>query len=223
MQKEKKLSKIQDVQLTKCLVGLRYSVLSLLIVLSFSCSQKNFIFNENSEEELIFYCIQDYIKKERPNNDKRYHLSIYDAVPVMYINRKSEYKSELTWSIGKELSDYKAVSIIPSNSKYIIPDSLKLGEVVKSIPSRFIEKEGLFFYWFDEDYPMSEEVLATLKTHDILLEYSLDNVIQFYDQEIDDTTQGVDYYFCKSDYAIHTRIKTTKAIGFYKAPDLKCN
>jgi hypothetical protein len=45
---------------------------------------------------------------------------------------------------------------------------------------------------------------------------------RFPDMTIDDAKKGADYYFCKQNYHVYKKIITRIALGYYKAPELKC-
>lgn len=86
------------------------------------------------------------------------------------------------------------------------------------LPSRYVIKEGKLFYWWDHNYPVTEEMINILKKYDCL---QSDLIIPEFGK--DEKTKGADYYFCMNDLSKYKRVITNIAWGgYYKLPRLKC-
>ncbi|MDR0231502.1 MAG: hypothetical protein LBI82_05220 [Dysgonamonadaceae bacterium] len=90
------------------------------------------------------------------------------------------------------------------------------------LPSRYIEKDGKLFYWWDNDYPLTEEMLAILWKYDLLFD-DTKGLVGFPQFSIDEKLKGVHYYFCRNNLSKFKRVVTNIAPGYYKPPKLNCN
>lgn len=76
------------------------------------------------------------------------------------------------------------------------------------------------FFWWDDNYPLTEETLAVFKEYDILTEVMERGWIP--DSSIDDAKKGAHYYFCRKDAFRYKRVVTNITTGYYEPPKLKC-
>ncbi len=90
-------------------------------------------------------------------------------------------------------------------------------ETKGKLPSRYVIEDGKLFYWWDDQYPVTEEMLAILWKYNLLQK---DLIIPEF--STDDSQKGADYYFCKNNLSKYKRVITSKGIGYYKPPKLKC-
>ena len=127
------------------------------------------------------------------------------------------------WVVGEPYRGIVAVSIGADYSKMLLTDSTKVGNKGVKIPTRYIEKDGKLFYWWDDDYALTQETLDVLDKYDLLLKDDMDGVVEFYDFATDDAQKGVHYYFCENNLTKYKKETTNKAIGYYDAPDMDCN
>lgn len=107
----------------------------------------------------------------------------------------------------------------------ITADALKLSEDISSkigtkgitIPSRFIEKDGKLFFWWDKDYPFTEEAYNTFKAFGVIDDnpHSRDNSNQ--------VKEGIKYYFCTKDLSKFVTLNTNQDINSVKPLPLLCN
>jgi hypothetical protein len=91
-------------------------------------------------------------------------------------------------------------------------------ETKDKLPSRYIIKNGKLFYWWDDNYPVTEEMIAVLWKYNLL---QTDLIIPEF--SIDESKKGAHYYFCKSDLSKYKRVVTNIGLGYYKPPKLNCN
>lgn len=88
------------------------------------------------------------------------------------------------------------------------------------LASRYVIKNGKLFFWWDDNYPLTEETLAVFKEYDILTEVMERGWIP--DSSIDDAKKGAHYYFCRKDAFRYKRVVTNITTGYYEPPKLKC-
>ena len=91
-------------------------------------------------------------------------------------------------------------------------------ETKENLPSRYVIIANKLFYWWDNDYPVTEEIIAVLWKYNLLQKDLL--IPEF---STNDSKKGADYYFCKNDLSNYKRVITNKGMGYYKVPSLKCN
>ena len=105
--------------------------------------------------------------------------------------------------------------------KYLYTVETKVGSKGK-LPSRYMEKDGKLFFWWDNEYSLSEEMLTILWKYDLLYD-DTEGLIGFPEFTTNEKTKGAVYYFCKSDFNKYKRVVTNIGSGYYKPPKLKCN
>lgn len=117
-------------------------------------------------------------------------------------------------------NDVLVVNIIRAGGKLLFRKDYTVGTRGK-LPSRYFEKDDKLFYWWDDDIPLTEEVLTILRKYN-LLQDDENGLIQTPTQSSDDSQKGVHYYFCKDNLRINKRIITNIGLGYYEPPKLKC-
>jgi hypothetical protein len=88
------------------------------------------------------------------------------------------------------------------------------------LPSRYIEKDGKLFYWWDDDFPLSEEMIAILWKYNLLCDDTA-GLIGIPDFSINEKLKGAHYYYSKHNPSKYKRVVTNIARGHYKPPKLK--
>ena len=158
-------------------------------------------------------------------NDSVFSVSFEDSVFLLALDREAS-----RWYRDKFYEDMIFVSIsahrisVPCEEhcdKFLYTAKTTVGS--KGIlPSRYIEKGGKLFYWWDDDYPLTEEMLAILWKYNLLYD-DTEGLIGFPQFTINDSQKGAHYYFCKNDLSKYKRVVTNIGHGYYKPPKLKCN
>lgn len=105
--------------------------------------------------------------------------------------------------------------------KFLYTAKTTVGSKGSSLPTRYIEKDGKLFYWWDDDYPLTEEMLTILWKYNLICDDTV-GLIGIPDFSTDDSQKAAHYYFCKNDLSKYKRIITNIATGYYKPPKLKC-
>ena len=139
-----------------------------------------------------------------------------------FSNMNKLYKRDTVFSVQTEemSNEVLIVSIGKNNMKILLNEDIKIGSK-GMLPSKYFEKEGKLFFWWDNDYPLTEETLAVFNKYD-LLQDDEGGKITFPDFIIDDSQKSAHYYFCKNDLSIYKKVITNKGLGYYDAPNLKC-
>lgn len=153
--------------------------------------------------------------------------SLDDAIQTAILNFstiRKLYKKDSVFSVGiSELVNNKdliVVGVRKNNRKLLLTKDAKVGSKGK-LPSRYIEKDGKLFFWWDDNYPLTEDALAIFNKYN-LLQDDKDGAIKIADFIIDDAQKAAHYYFCKNDIFSYKRVITNKGIGYYDPPSLKC-
>jgi starvation-inducible outer membrane lipoprotein len=140
-----------------------------------------------------------------------------------FSNTTRLYKKDTVFSVQTEEigGEVLVVSIGKNNMKMLLTESTKVGSIGK-LPSRYVEINGKLFYWWDNDYILSEDAIAVFHKYN-LLQDDEGGIIKFPDFIIDDAQKAAHYYFCKNDLTKYKKVITNIGIGYYDTPGLKCN
>lgn len=133
------------------------------------------------------------------------------------------YKRDTVFSVSAgEDKDLLIVRVGKNSTKLLLTADTKAGVKNKLLPSRFIEKEGKLFFWWDDDYPLTEEAIAVFHKYN-LFQNDQGGVITVPDFTTDDTQKAAHYYFCRNDLTRYKKVITNIGIGYYDPPKLECN
>jgi len=207
------------------------TILLLTILLLFGCSSvKNGIIQtrENLQETAICNAILDFSQScKLYKNDSVFSVNFTDSVfgkAVLVQVDENSYKDRRTheWKRGSLCNGLVAVGILAyPEYKFLFTANTKVGQK-GHLPSRYIIKDGKLFYWFDDNYPLTQDMLDLLWKYN-LLQDDEGGLIISPDNPINDRQKGVDYYFCKNNLLKYKRVVTNIGLGYYKPPKLKCN
>lgn len=141
-----------------------------------------------------------------------------------FSNTSKTYKKSNVFSVDAmelvENDKLLVVRIGENGSKFLLNLNTKVGD--KGIlPSKYVEKNGKLFFWWDNDYPLTEEMLAVLNKYN-LLQDNRDGWLKSPDFKVDDSQKAAHYYFCRNHLSIYKKIITSIGIGYYDAPNLDC-
>jgi len=194
---------------------------ALLLIFGCSSLKKSMIATgENLQETAIHNAILDFstncnlFKKDSVFSvnfrDSVFHKAILERVD------EKNYKDGRTheWKRGSLYDGIVAVGILAfPGYQYYYSEETKA-----KLPSRYIIKDGKLFYWSDDNYPITEEMIAVLRRYNLL---QTDLIIPEYGT--DDSKKGADYYFCKNNLSKYKRLVTNIGFGNYKLPKIDCN
>ncbi len=125
----------------------------------------------------------------------------------MVLKQKDE--NNFYWDKDKFYESVVTVSIL-ANSGYQFYYS---EETYVKLPTRYNIINGKLFYLWDDNYPVTQEMITVLWKFNLL---QMDLIIP--DFSTDDSQKGADYYFCKNNLSQYKRVVTSIGLGYYKLP-----
>jgi len=191
-------------------------ILILLIIVGCSTLKKTMIAtSENLKDAAIHNAILDFSKKSNNlfTKDTVFRVSFrdsvfYDAILVRVDERTS------AWQRGVLYDGIASVSI----SAYSLVYQFYYSEKTKSsLPSRHEIKNGKLFFWYDDNYPVTDEMIAILWKYNLLYDDP-----SFREFPTGPGYKTAHYYFCKNNLSKYKRVKTKRGLGFYDPPNVKC-
>jgi len=178
-----------------------FIVVASLFLLGSCASVKNGMIVNGDINAAIHNAINDFlhsVKKDKSNL-------------VFYVSAKS---------INQDLYE---ISIDGTNDKVVVITEDSVNFKYDALPTGYVERDEKLFYWHDstQRVTVSEEMILTLKKHNIL--DTLVVGVYIPESTITHGKKGSNYYFCKSNLQNYKRVRTSRAIGYYPTPKLKCN
>lgn len=133
------------------------------------------------------------------------------------------YKRDTVFSVRTgEDKEILIVRVGKNSTKLLLTTDTEPGSKNKLLPSRFVEKDGKLFFWWDNDYPLTEEAIAVFHKYNLFQDDD-GGVITVPNFTNDDAQKAAHYYFCKNDLTKYKEVITNKGIGYYDPPKLTCN
>ncbi len=168
---------------------------------------------ENMKEAAIHNAILDFSEKcSLFHKDSVFSVSFKDSLYSLVLKQTDE--RNFHWVKDRFYEGVVTVSIVAyPNYQFYFSEETK-----EKLPSRFAIKDGKMFYWWDDNYPVTEEMLDVLWKYNLLQEELL--IPEF---STNDSQKSADYYFCKNDLTKYKRVITSRGIGLYDPPNLNCN
>jgi hypothetical protein len=190
-------------------------------LLLWNCSTfKQHLAHSGGPNEAIMNAILDYSKTSKSfKTDSAFNVSYIDTVCRMVLRKVDDVNYK--WERGTVQEGLQAVSISSNLNRFLITPTTFIGSTGK-LPSRYFESDGKIFVWRDDSYPLTEETLGILQKYN-LLQSDSSGLLTVPDFITNDAQKGTHYYFCTSDLAKYKKTITSKGIGFYDPPVLKCN
>lgn len=148
--------------------------------------------------------------------------AIYNAI-IDFTNTSSKlykYNSIFTIKTVEINEEIMVVRIGKNSMQLLLTDSTITGSI-GFFPSKYFEKDDKLFFWWDDEYPLTDTALNVFKKYN-LLQVTENTPIRFPDFVIDDSQKAAHYYFCKNDLTKYRVVMNNKAIGLYKPPKLNC-
>ncbi len=164
--------------------------------------------------------IADFSKKcKLYKQDSVFSVRYRDTVFKILSQQINKYTSKSVR--GPAFDGIAAVTILGRRYRFLMTKNDKIGSKSK-LPSRVMEQQGKLFYWYDEDYPLTENALALLKKYNRLVDDQGGRII-WLDNVTDDAKKGADYYFCRGDFSKYKKVITSAAMGYYEPPKIRCS
>ena len=166
-------------------------------------------------EDFINVAISDFVSRcSLFKKDSVFEVTVKDTLV------KLSFQSEQSrWVLDTIYSDILVVKFSGLTNKEWYYSDAVIGSKDK-LASRYVIKNGKLFFWWDDNYPLTEETLAVFEKYNILTEVMERGWIP--DFSIDDAKKGTHYYFCRKDASKYKRVVTNIATGYYEPPKLKC-
>ena len=194
----------------------------ILVIFSLNCcaSFKNELKQTGDRNDAVQNAIMDFTNnRSLYKKDSVFFISFLDTVHKMVLEKLDDRNYRCIK--GEIYEGIVVVSIAASYNQFLLTADTKVGSKGK-LPTRHIEKNGKFFFWCDNDYPLTEKTLAVFSKYN-LLQDDEGGIIKFPDFIIDDAQKGADYYFCKNNLTKYKKVITNIGIGYYDIPNLKCS
>lgn len=196
-------------------------IVAVIFMMCSCASFKSELIPNGGKDEAIQNAITDFSSTSSiyRTNDV-FVLEVYD--PLFRMTLKNIDNRNDKWVKDYPIEGIIAVKVSASNNKMLLTDSVLIGSKGK-LASRFFEKDGKLFYWWDDDYPLTKEALDIFKKFDLLTDNDLDGAIEFFDSGVNDAQKAVHFFFCKTDLRNYRKNTSSVAIGYYTPPELDCN
>lgn len=123
------------------------------------------------------------------------------------------------WNSG-QYRDFVIVSILGLRRKIILEPEDTIGSKGKS-ETRFYESDAKLFLWRDNNYPITREALKAFQRHNLIETDSAK--IKYPEYSRDDSQKAAIYFFCRDNVAIYKRVITSRGVGYFMPPVLRCS
>jgi hypothetical protein len=150
------------------------------------------------------------------NNDDAIQNAICD-----FLNSSPLSKDDTTFSISLKEINKEVLGISIYGSTYLKRLVVKDGNTINysSLPTRYIEKQGKLFYWYDSTRTVTPEVINIFKKYNHI-DTAILNV--YIPTHINHSKKAEHYYFCRNNLLRYKKIRTKIAMGYYDPPKLNC-
>lgn len=175
-----------------------------------------------SEDVAIYNAILDFSNSNKSNKkDSAFCINYYDKIYSRVLQQRDDGVSE--WVRDRLYDGIVGVSILPSRYQFPLTPETRKSEM-NIIPSRYIIKDNKLFYWWDDNYALTEETLRMFYKFNLIREIEGDdNPMILMDDivSIDDAIKGSHYYFCSKDLTEYVKVITNIGFGYYDAPKMR--
>jgi hypothetical protein len=198
-----------------------YYFLLFILMVSVGCSSyKTSLVRTGTHDIAIQNAILDFSNTGKLyKRDSVFSVSVYDTLHRMVSALSADGSNR--WADKGAYGGIIALGIRPDHYRFLLTAETIVGSKGK-LTSRFIEKNGKLFYWWDDRYPLTEETLAVLKKYHLLVD-DQGGSIRFLENSINDAQKAAHYYFCRNDLSRYKKVITNTGIGYYDPPEVDCN
>ena len=198
----------------------KYRLLFLILISStlVCCdSYRNQLFNSGDKNQAILNAVIDFSNTTSSYNKYSvFYVKSYDTLYRKVLEKVSDRNYK--WINSKPYNDIIAITISGSNDKHRFELTENNGIGTKGfLPSKYIEKDGKLFIWYDDTISMNEKTLSILKKYNLIV---IDEPGMI---TTDETKKGAHYYFCRKNLKKYKKKLSNIAIGFYDAPEINCD
>jgi hypothetical protein len=182
-------------------MSLKYFSFIVILVLIMQSSQ-----SQSSPLEVPPF---EFIQAAITNFSKGGRLFKQDSVFSVWVSKLAKNEDLLVVRIGK------------SSTKILVTADTKVGSKGRA-PSRYFEKDGKLFFWWDNNFALTQEALTIFAKYN-LLEDDQGGILKVPSAFFDDSQKGAHYYYCKNNPKRFKKVITNIAAGYYDPPRIKCN
>ncbi|HTE00049.1 MAG TPA: hypothetical protein VK668_12225 [Mucilaginibacter sp.] len=147
-----------------------------------------------------------------------FYISFYDTVSKLKLKKIKD--NNYKWVRGKVYPDIIAVNILPDSNRFFLDTTIATAQN-KGVPSQCIEQNGKLFFWYDKQYPLTNNTIKLLDKYHRLWRGASINA-EDHPFAINELAQSIQYYFCKSNLSVFKKVITNRAIGAYEPPNVTC-
>lgn len=204
---------------------IKFCIINIIVLLPFnSCTsyKNNLLFSGNlSDETAIYNAILDFTNSNKLyEKDSVFCINYYNKIYSRVLQQRNDGVSE--WVRDKLYDGIVGVSIHPSYHQFPLSQETRKNEM-NIIPSRYVIKNNKLFYWWDDNYELTEETIQTFYRFNLIREVKGENNSGLLVDDlvsVDDAVKGVHYYFCGNDLTKYVKVITNIGFGYYDVPEM---
>ena len=141
----------------------------------------------------------------------------------LHTENLSKKDSAFSISIGNINDKTIGVTILGLSRKLLPTAKDKVGTNNPGFPTRYLEREGKLFYWYDSTHTITRELIAALSKYHCIDSLNVNGFKGIPGAIAGDSKKAVDYYFCKCNLKEYKKVITSIAMGYYKPPKIECS
>jgi hypothetical protein len=157
--------------------------------------------------------------KEKGNYEQAIENSIIDFLNTSNLSKRDKVFS---LNINDVSNDILSISIIGNHNKIFPNSDTQIGKSTNIIPTKYIEKNGKLFYWYDSQEILTIAIVKKLSNYKVIDSVNVKGLVVLGDYDIDDSKKGVSYFFCKMNLKKYKKVTTSIAFGYFDIPKLNC-
>jgi hypothetical protein len=120
--------------------------------------------------------------------------------------------------------DVLEVWIIGHKTKLAPNSKNRIGTKYPGFPTRFFESEGKLFYWYDPVHNITDDLVAALSKYRRIDSLNVNGFVGWVDSgPNDDSKKSADYFFCKCNLRIYTKVHSIYTKDEYSLSKLDCS
>lgn len=180
----------------------RLCLLTLLLIFFGSCSSwKNALVTEGKTDDAVKNAVIDFLNSDR--------LSKKDT--VFSIEVKEIDKNVL------------GISILGYPDRLLPSSRNRIGTNFPNFPTRYIEKNGKLFYWYDSQKTIDVDLISVLNKYHRIDSLNVNGLVGIPARLTGDSKKAAHYYFCISNLRNYKKIHTSIGLDSYPPPNLNCS
>ena len=158
--------------------------------------------------------------KANGNQNQAIENSIID---FMHSSSLSKKDSVFFIKVNDIPSGIMVVNVIANYNKVLPLSDTKIGYQTNTIPTRYIERNGKLFYWYDSKEILTTDMVGMLSNYKIIDSMNVTQLVGIPKESyVDDSTKGVNYFICKNNLLKYKKITTSTAFGYFEIPKVDC-